>query len=34
MQDLKIFKNEKVREVRTLIINQEPYFVANDICKY
>ena len=33
MQELKIFKNEKFGEVRTLMINDEPYFVGKDVAK-
>lgn len=32
MQDLEIFKNEEFGEVRTLVIDGEPWFVAKDIC--
>lgn len=32
MKDLQIFKNEEFGEVRTLEINNEPWFVAKDIC--
>jgi len=31
MQDLEIFKNDEFGEVRTVLINDEPYFVAKDI---
>ena len=30
--NLMIFKNEKFGEVRSLEINNEPWFVAKDIC--
>lgn len=30
--NLMIFKNEKFGEIRTLEINNEPYFIAKDIC--
>ena len=33
MQELMIFRNEKFGEIRTLEINNEPYFVAKDICE-
>lgn len=33
MKDLQIFKNEEFGEIRTLEINNEPYFVAIDVCK-
>lgn len=33
MSDLQIFKNEEFGEVRVLQINNEPYFVAKDICE-
>ena len=32
MKDLKIFNNEEFGQVRTSIINEEPYFVLNDVC--
>ena len=32
MNDLMIFKNDKFGEIRTLEINNEPWFVAKDIC--
>lgn len=31
MQELEIFKNEEFGEVRTIMIDDKPYFVANDI---
>lgn len=31
MSELKIFKNEKFGEVRTMLINGEPYFVGKDV---
>lgn len=31
MQNLEIFKNDEFGEVRTVLINDEPYFVAKDI---
>lgn len=31
MQELEIFKNEEFGEVRTVMIDDKPYFVANDI---
>lgn len=33
MKDLKIFNNEEFGQVRTSIINEEPYFVLNDVCR-
>lgn len=33
MNDLQIFKNEEFGEIRTLEINNEPWFVAKDICE-
>lgn len=33
MQELKIFENEQFGKVRTLQIENEPYFVASDVCK-
>lgn len=33
MKDLKIFNNEEFGEVRTSIINEEPYFALNDVCR-
>ena len=33
MQELKIFENEQFGKVRTLEIENEPYFVAVDVCK-
>lgn len=32
MNTLQIFKNEKFGEMRTLKINNEPWFVAKDVC--
>lgn len=32
MNELEIFKNEEFGEVRTLLVNGEPYFVGRDIC--
>ena len=31
MNDLTVFKNESFGEIRTLVINQEPWFVGKDI---
>lgn len=31
--ELEIFKNEEFGEVRTIIINEKPYFCANDVAK-
>lgn len=33
MKDLKIFDNEEFGQVRTSIIDDEPYFALNDICR-
>lgn len=33
MKDLKIFNNKEFGEVRTSIINDEPYFALNDVCR-
>ena len=33
MKDLKIFNNEEFGQVRTSIINDEPYFALNDVCR-
>lgn len=33
MQELKIFNNEEFGEVRTKVINNEPYFSLNDVCR-
>lgn len=33
MNELQIFKNEDFGEVRSLIIDNEPWFVASDVCK-
>ncbi|QEK12708.1 hypothetical protein FQB35_10395 [Crassaminicella thermophila] len=33
MNELKVFTNEQFGKVRTLMINNEPYFVGNDIAK-
>lgn len=32
MQELQIFKNNEFGEVRTKVINNEPYFSLNDVC--
>lgn len=32
MNELQIFRNEKFGEIRTLEINNEPWFIAKDIC--
>lgn len=32
MQELEIFKNEEFGEIRTLMIDGEPWFVAKDVC--
>lgn len=33
MQELQIFKNNEFGEVRTKVINNEPYFSLNDVCR-
>lgn len=33
MKDLKIFNNEEFGEVRTSVIDDEPYFSLNDVCR-
>lgn len=33
MNDLQIFNNEEFGEIRTVTIDNEPYFVASDICR-
>ena len=33
MNDLMIFKNEKFGEIRSLEINNEPWFIAKDVCE-
>lgn len=33
MEELKIFDNEEFGQVRTSIINEEPYFALNDVCR-
>lgn len=33
MEQLQIFKNESFGEIRTVTVNDEPWFVATDICK-
>lgn len=33
MQELMVFENEEFGEIRTLEINNEPWFVAKDICE-
>lgn len=33
MQELQIFKNNQFGEVRTKVINNEPYFSLNDVCR-
>ena len=32
MNELKIFKNEEFGEVRTMLVNGEPYFVGKRRC--
>ena len=31
MSELKIFKNKEFGEVRTMLVNGEPYFVGKDV---
>ena len=33
MQELQIFKNNEFEDVRTKVINNEPYFSLNDVCR-
>lgn len=33
MQDLKIFKNNEFGEIRTALVNNEPYFMLSDVCR-
>ena len=33
MNDLQIFKNDEFGEIRTLTINNEPYFVGKDVAE-
>ena len=33
MNDLQIFNNDEFGEIRTLQLNDEPWFVASDVCK-
>lgn len=33
MKELQIFNSEEFGEIRTVSINDEPWFVASDICK-
>lgn len=33
LNELKIFSNEEFGEIRTVIVDDEPWFVASDICK-
>lgn len=33
MNELQIFKNEEFGEIRAININEQPYFVAKDVCK-
>lgn len=33
MNNLQIFKNENFGEIRTLVIDNEPWFVAKDVCE-
>lgn len=33
MNEVKIFENEKFGEIRTVVINGEPWFVAVDVCR-
>lgn len=33
MSDIKIFKNNKFGEIRTALVNDNPYFMLSDVCK-
>lgn len=33
MNNLRIFENQEFGQVRTSIINDEPYFVLTDVCR-
>ncbi len=33
MNQIEIFKNEEFGEIRTVLINGEPWFVGKDVCK-
>lgn len=33
MTNLEVFKNEEFEEVRTVLIDNEPYFVGKDVAK-
>lgn len=33
MNELQIFKNEEFGEVRTIVMNDEPWFVGKDVAK-
>lgn len=33
MQELQIFKNNEFGEIRTKVLNNEPYFSLNDVCR-
>ena len=32
--DMQIFKNEQFGEIRTVVIDGEPWFVVADVCAY
>ena len=32
MNELKIFENQEFGKIRSVMVNDEPYFVAKDIC--
>lgn len=34
MNEIKIFKNAEFGEIRTVVINGEPWFVGKDIAKF
>lgn len=33
MNNLQLFKNNEFGEIRTAIINNEPYLMLNDVCR-
>lgn len=33
MQGLKVFNNNEFGEIRTIVINEEPYFMLTDVCR-
>lgn len=34
MNNLQVFKNEQFGEVRTVLIEDEPWFVVSDVCAF